>query len=147
MNDFDSGLSDEEAATVVVKGSLKMSDVERLQEAARVLRKAAQEATPGPWEVDGQGPGPEFRNMGCGVVYTMHESVLGGDIAMPAGDMYPRGGYSPMEDMTYIATVNPEVGLAVAEWLDHYAAQCGILRVEPGLRETGIANAVLGPEQ
>lgn len=57
--------------------------------------------------------------MGCGTVYTTAEDLYGGEIAAPAGDLYARGGYSPAEDMAYIATVDPRVGLALAELLEH----------------------------
>lgn len=77
------------------------------------LRRVAEAATPGPWEVEGQGPGPDAAFMGCGVVYTMGPGVEGGNIARPAGDCYPRGGYSPREDMTHIATFDPPTVLAL----------------------------------
>ena len=60
-------------------------------------------ATPGPWEWDEEG------FMGCGQVYTMHPDVLGGNIAAPSGDLYPRSGYSPKDDMQFIAAAPVDV--------------------------------------
>lgn len=92
------------------------SPVEALRSAAVLLRRLATEATPGPWRHTGQGPG--YEHMGCGEVYTLGDGVEGGAIAAPAGDCYPRGGYSPADDMAYIATMDPLVGLALADALD-----------------------------
>lgn len=96
-----------------------MSPAEELKAAAVLLRQRAQDATPGPWEHTGSGPGKE--HMGCGMVYTVGEDVFGGSIAAPAGDCYPRGDYSPDGDMAWIATVDPLVGLALADLLDQHA--------------------------
>jgi hypothetical protein len=92
-----------------------MSPVDELRTAAVLLRQRAEAATPGPWAHTGHGPGHE--HMGCGEVYTLGDGVEGGAIAAPAGDCYPRGGYSPAEDMAWIATVDPAVGLALADWI------------------------------
>lgn len=91
-----------------------------LRRAAEVLRKAAEGATKGPWHhVDyAGGPDPETTFMGCGSIVTMHEDGFGGPIAAPSGDLYPRGIYSPFEDMVYIALVHPPVALALADWMD-----------------------------
>jgi hypothetical protein len=59
--------------------------------------------------------------MGCGEVFTLGDGVEGGAIAAPAGDCYPRGGYSPAEDMAWIATMHPGVGEALADLLDEHA--------------------------
>jgi hypothetical protein len=96
-----------------------MTALDDLREAARLLRDRAQAATPGPWEHTEHGQGGSF--MGCGQVITWGDGVEGGNIAAPSGDLYPRGGYSPSEDMAYIATVHPGVGLALARLLDEHA--------------------------
>jgi hypothetical protein len=75
---------------------------------------------PGPWEHVDHGP-PTGSFMGCGQVITMGADVFGGDIAGPTGDLYPRGGYSPLDDMALIALMGPPVALALAELLDGYA--------------------------
>ena len=81
-----------------------------IRRAMRRRRALAEEATPGPW-VHGQFYGDhkhgEPTNMGCGEVWTEHDSVFGGNIAMPSGDCYPRSGYAPKEDMAHIARYNP----------------------------------------
>jgi hypothetical protein len=46
---------------------------------------------------------------------------MGGDIAAPSGDCYPRSGYSPREDMAYIALMHPPVALALADLLQEFA--------------------------
>ena len=45
--------------------------------------------------------------MGCGQVFTLGEDVYGGNIAAPSGDLYPRSGYSPQDDMAHIARHDP----------------------------------------
>ena len=100
-------------------------NVDLLMRAAKTLREHAEAATRGPWEhVDHADPGdPETYTtyMGCGSVATMDPDLAGGDIAAPNGDLYPRSGYSPKDDMAYIALVNPTVGLALATWLEYEA--------------------------
>lgn len=100
---------------------------ELLRRAAKVLHEHAEEATPGPWEhVDFANPtgqpltsgGERSTFMGCGSVASMSERTPGVDVAGPNGDLYPRGGYSPFEDMRYIALMHPPVGYALAVWLD-----------------------------
>lgn len=85
--------------------------IERLREAARVLRERAEAATPGPWEY----------------VVSEFES-LGGDVL----DVTTHGcscDYScNRTDPAYIATMHPVVGLALANWLDAQAdttCDCG----------------------
>lgn len=106
----------------------------RLTAALRVRLEVARAATPGPWQhVDYADPegqplasdGSPSTFMGCGSVITMAERVMGGDIAMPhqpyvagpAGDCYPRGGYSPKEDMTFIAANDPATEIRRVEAL------------------------------
>lgn len=98
-----------------------------LKRAAKVLRVYAEAATPGPWShVDNADPagqplskeGVPSTFMGCGSVITLGEGVEGGDIAAPNGDLYPRSGYSPGDDMAYIALMHPPVALALADWLE-----------------------------
>lgn len=103
---------------------------EILRRAAKVLREHAEAATPGPWEhVDYSDPpyqpltsnGEKSTFMGCGSVITMGEYVEGGPIAAPNGDLYPRSGYSPKDDMALIALMHPPVALALATVLDGLA--------------------------
>lgn len=101
-----------------------------LRRAATVLRQHAQDATPGPWVHVDHGP-PNGSFMGCGQVITEGAEVYGGDIAGPTGDLYPRGGYSPMEDMAYIALVGPPVALALADLLDAAADARDLDPAEP----------------
>ena len=84
--------------------------------------KIAEAATPGPWmHVDFADPsgqpmtnyGGESTYMGCGSVITMGTGVAGGDIAAPNGDLYPRSGYSPAEDMAHIAAHDPSWAIRV----------------------------------
>lgn len=71
---------------------------------------AVADATPGPWVWDCQDG--EF--MGCGQVFTMGEDVMGGSIAAPSGDCYPRSGYNPKADMQFIAAARALVPELVA---------------------------------
>jgi len=114
-----------------------------LRRAATVLREHADGATPGPWEhVDYTGSphgGETF--MGCGQVVTFGTNVMGGDIAAPSGDLYPRSGYSPKGDMAYIALMHPPVALALANWLEDVADST------PGwYRAIDVARAILREE-
>jgi len=95
-----------------------------LRRAAAKLREHATAATPGPWEHVGWIVGaPEPTTFsGCGQVITWAEGVEAGDICAPSGDLYPRSGYSPREDMAYVALMHPPVALAVADVLEAAAA-------------------------
>lgn len=73
------------------------------------LEALAKDATPGPWEWEPEG------FMGCGQVWTNGQGVEGGSIAGPTGDCYPRSGYSPKEDMQFIAAADPPTVLALIE--------------------------------
>lgn len=91
------------------------------------LREVAEAATPGPWEWEDEG------FMGCGQVWTQGEGVEGGSIAGPTGDCYPRSGYSPKEDMQFIATFDPPTVLGLLDTIDALAAR--LARFSDGLRE------------
>lgn len=114
---------------------------ELLRRAAALLRERAEAATPGRWlHVDFAEPygqpltadGEQSTFMGCGSVITVNERAMGGDIAAPNGDLYPRGPYSPSDDMAWIATVDPVVGLAMADALDSAAEIRELHLNEPG---------------
>lgn len=94
-----------------------------LRRAAALLREQAGFATPGPWEhVDHfDSGGGDMTYAGCGSIITMDDELYGGPIAAPDGDLYPRSGYSPFRDMSYIARLHPPVGLALADLLDEHA--------------------------
>jgi hypothetical protein len=47
----------------------------------------------------------------------MGEHVMGGSIAAPSGDLYPRSGYSPLDDMLLIARTR-EIAEAYIELAD-----------------------------
>lgn len=136
---------------------------ELLRRAAKVLREHAEGATPGPWRhVDYADPegqpltsdGQQSTFMGCGSIITMTERLIGGDIAMPhppyiagpSGDCYPRGGYSPKEDMAFIALMHPPVALALAEWLDHHADDTDEIDRSVTHRAAAVARAILREE-
>lgn len=72
-------------------------------------KAALQDVTPGPWVWDSEG------YMGCGQVYTEDEDLLCCNIAAPSGDLYPRSGYSPRDDMKFIAAARQLVPELVAE--------------------------------
>jgi hypothetical protein len=72
----------------------------RIREAAKVLRDAAENATPGTWFVDGFGR-DGYQVNGAGTVFA-DERALHNDAA-------------------YIALMAPPVALALADWLDSIA--------------------------
>lgn len=80
---------------------------ERLRAAAALLRERAEAATPGPWEAGENEPlgimPPDF---GIWMPEVGHDGAL----------------VEKESDATFIAMMNPTVALAVADWLDCYAA-------------------------
>ena len=85
--------------------------------------------------------------MGCGEVYTLGDGVEGGAIAAPAGDCYPRSGYSPADDMAWIATVDPLVGLASADLLDEAVPYATLARWHTypvAVKAVALARLILG---
>jgi hypothetical protein len=106
-----------------------------LRDAAKVLRERAENATPSPWINFGHGIGVEVKGCTCaGPIpgYPQHESWCGTD--GPIVD-----GTEP--DISYIATVHPSVGLALADVLDE-AAQWGHFDGDDKVH--ALARAVLG---
>jgi hypothetical protein len=83
------------------------------------VRELLQAATPGPWEHD-LDPANSWYSKGCGSVYTLDEHLMGGNIAAPNGDLYPRSGYSPKGDMALIAAA-PEIAQAYLELVERLA--------------------------
>lgn len=77
----------------------------RLRDAAKLLRKVAEAATPGPWTTGARVP------ESSGVVNAVWFGNLDPDVAGPVGE-------AGQADATYIATMSPPVALALAEWLD-----------------------------
>ena len=74
------------------------------------IRARADAATPGPWA---HGDFDDF--MGCGQVFTVHPDLMGGSIAAPSGDCYPRSGYDPQADMAFIANARHDIPALLAE--------------------------------
>ena len=72
------------------------------------IKRRLAAATPGPWEHEEEG------NMGCGEVFTANPDLYGGNIAAPSGDLYPRSGYSPKDDMVFIANAPTDIARLVA---------------------------------
>jgi hypothetical protein len=79
---------------------------DELRRAAATLRERANAAQPGPWE------------SGERCVWS-HADIPDGVVV---GDAAGGGGVYYDADGAYIATVHPGVGLALADWLDHYAS-------------------------
>lgn len=117
------------------------------------LRALITAATPGPWMHDTEG------NTGCGTVYTAHEDLYGGDIAEPAGDLYPRGGYDPKADMAFIVAARTALPAALDEVERLHAWLSLLFRVyqtwwhevatyDPGdeLTQTGIGGLIRGDD-
>jgi hypothetical protein len=118
-----------------------MNASERLREAARLLREAAKEATPGPWDGwydDSARPYWVVNTRRTGDRVAWH------DVEPPHFYEEPHGPEGA--DAHYIALVDPVVGAALADWLDMIAAATVSAGVEcspthPAMR---VADAVLG---
>ena len=83
-----------------------------LRRAAETLRGRAEAATPGEWIPFGQAIGVTVRGCTCAGTapgYPQHESYCGTDGPIVDGSE---------QDIAYIATMHPGVGLALADWLD-----------------------------
>lgn len=103
-----------------------MSDVEKIVREGRELLSSI---TPGPWGWDGDS------YMGAGEVFTFAEQFGAAPIAGPTGDCYPRSGYSPKEDMQFIAAAPAKM----AELLDIVENQSAeIARLRSMLTEGGV---------
>jgi hypothetical protein len=88
---------------------------DELRRAAESLRERAIAATPGEWIAFGQAIGVTVRGCTCAGTapgYPQHESYCGTDGPIIDGSE---------PDITYVATVQPTVGLALADWLDSQA--------------------------
>lgn len=93
----------------------------RILEAEKVLRERAQAATPGPWHLDMGGD--------SGVYTAPRPTVTSADVAFS----------HQRENEAYIATVHPNVGLVLADWL----RWCALYDAFNG-RARRIADVILG---
>lgn len=91
--------------------TLKEVPVKITDEKLDQLEAMTKAATPGPWFHDVDSP----EAMGAGSVYTLSSGVEGGTIAQPADDPYPRGKYSPKDDMAFIAACRTAVPALIKE--------------------------------
>jgi len=114
-----------------------MSDADELRSAASILRELAEGATPGPWRWKPAIPGklgPQHlhpdRCAGCTAGGDRTNGRIGqvGDLAIQhdASLTWPSGRLTSGDDIwirdaVYIATVNPLVGVALADLLDSLA--------------------------
>ena len=102
-------------------------NAETLRNAAEVLRERATAATVAPWEAS---------------------PVDGLVWADRLGD--PVSGSTLSEDATYIATVHPGVGLALADWLDYFgdllakAEELDMVEERPFRDSLAVARLILG---
>jgi hypothetical protein len=91
------------------------------------VRELLGAATPGPWEHD-LDPHQPWYSKGCGSVYTADPHLFGGNIAAPNGDLYPRSGYSPKDDMALIAAA-PDIAQAYLELVEQNAYLANAVRL------------------
>ena len=93
---------------------------ELLRKAASMLREQAKGATPGPWNTDGpfwvDPPGKPISEM---TVEARAGVTAGAERRLVMAGTWD----SRSEDATYIATMHPGVGLALADWLVSEAVQ------------------------
>jgi hypothetical protein len=87
---------------------------ERIREAAKVLRDAAERATPGPWErtIDRDKHKPNGIDVGV-----WSESAINYPV-----ESVTFGNPNDLADAAYIALMSPPVALALADWLDDIEA-------------------------
>jgi len=84
-----------------------MSDADELRSAASILRELAEGATPGPWRWKPAIPGKLGPQHDASLTWPSGRLTSGDDIWI--------------RDAVYIATVNPLVGVALADLLDSLA--------------------------
>jgi hypothetical protein len=111
---------------------------ELLRRAAAKIRTDVAAASPGKWEPFVE-HGRDYTDQGwswIGVKNPDHEVAA----TYPIGSEHERH----EADAALIAAMGPPVALAVADWLDAYAGQCGFLRVEPNPYALTVARAYLG---
>lgn len=90
-----------------------------LREAAALMRKRAEAATPGPWEAIVCDSGISYRALTSDVV----TAAMGDHVANADHDGDAEGPHGAEgADATHIASWHPAVALAVADWLDFVAA-------------------------
>ncbi len=111
-----------------------MSDAETnadlLRRAAALMRERAQDATPGPWQVD--------TTDGADYVFDV---ATGGFCFVPDNNCQ-----RPVANAAYIASWHPVVARAVADWLDFIAVSSDF-GMEPPIKALRVARAYLGGEQ
>jgi hypothetical protein len=100
-----------------------VSDVDRIREAAALMRQRAEWANEGPWE----------RGRDWAGTYTIDADGIG-----------TLGQGFVGTDAIHIASWHPTVALAVADWLDDHASQSDILRCAPNPRAINVARTYLG---
>lgn len=104
----------------------RFDNIHRLRLAAALLRKTASEATPGPWEFNCYDSGHSEYEMNCAVIDSEYgDAIVRMDYlgSRRYNEKYAQD--DGVSDTYYIATMNPEVGLALAQWLDDAADWMG----------------------
>jgi hypothetical protein len=96
---------------------------ERLREAAKVLRERAEAATPGRWGVgNGDTVATEVEQVSRSGFRFEHTIARLDDLDYDDDYAEPRSNDArPEDDALWIATMQPSVGLALADWLDAVA--------------------------
>ena len=95
---------------------------ELLRQAATILRERATVATPGPWRFTDSETVDDVWEAGLAVVNDERQPV-----AFVADQWYEEnepGDVTPLLDATWMATMHPGVGLALADWLELEAVVC-----------------------
>lgn len=123
---------------------------ELLREAAALMRRRAEAATPGPWESSVWDSGLSYRALNASVI----TSLMGDSVANADYDGYAEGPHGAEgADAAHIASWHPLVALAVADWLDsaareHDEAECFAFEPPNGCHEAhralAVARAYLG---
>jgi hypothetical protein len=105
---------------------------ETLRRAAALMRELAQAATPGPWlvEADDFYVNVLVDESGPGQVYIARDFQQGHD--------------DGESDAAYVASWDPAVAFAVADWLGDHAEAADSLLIDPDPRALAVARIYLG---
>lgn len=103
-------------------------DLEPLREAARLMRKRAEAATPSPWKATGNSS-------------IEAPSGFRGRVVASVGAY--ESGWPSVADARHIASWHPAVALSIADWLDTGATPNSCVDREPMFR---VAHAYLGTQ-
>jgi hypothetical protein len=118
------------------------SPANQLTAAAQLLRKTATAAVPGPW-VPSIVRSPRA-TVTSGIYSHAHPAGSAASEVAAAGRKGREcGGIANPDNAVYIALMHPDIGLALADWLDSAAEEATL--IGPDSRALAVARQILGP--